>query len=211
MESGVGDEKKSLSGDGEAVNSDFLALRGALDFGGQIRARLHPILLMAQGIPRSLAMLSDIRDALFFGGLAMTQKSYREQAGAAVQSARHLTPEVRDFLSQIELFGENALSKVDAWLAAAEKIGELQAERSRLTSDEDDSVTRGDLRDARFGWIRAMNALRNMLDFTDIDDDTRRRVLADLWDAQAQARRAAARSGDVEPQDSDPVPEPLST
>lgn len=140
--------------------------------------------------PELAQQLIRVRDDLFPIGLSVTQRSYREQAGAALQTRQFLTPATCDILAACTFAPNSLLTETYDWLDTAQNIGEMQAERSRLLGDsDDDTVSQSNLRDARFAWIRAMNVFLNLLDYTKLDADTQRRLLADLRDAQNRARK----------------------
>ncbi len=132
-----------------------------------------------------------LRDEIFPIGLTVTQRSYREQAGAALQARQLLDQTTRETLASCYFAPKTLLMEIIDWLDTAQNIGEMQAERARLLGDTDaDAVSQANLRDARFDWIRAMNYLLGGFDFVNMDADTRRRLLADLRDAQQRARKS---------------------
>ncbi len=135
---------------------------------------------------------TSLLSALYPLGLSITQRTYREQAAAAARARHQLTPAARAILSEIVFGGRTLLEEVEEWLDTAERIGKMHSERTRLAGDsDDDTVSQGDLRKARMAWIRATHTFLNLLDYSDFDADTRRRLLADLRDAVARARTRA--------------------
>ena len=51
------------------------------------------------------------------------------------------------------------------------RIARYEAKRARLQEDDnDDAVSAGEVREARIFWIRAVNSLINMMEFTDLED-----------------------------------------
>lgn len=84
----------------------------------------------------------------------------------------------------------------------------MNSERTRLVGDTDDeAVSQADLRTARFAWIHAMNILLDLLDYTTIDTDTRRRLLADLRDAQARALKPTPKNVDESTPEAEDAPQ----
>lgn len=135
----------------------------------------------------------ELKETLFPHGASVTQRSYREQAGIAKRVEQRLTQEDRDLLAGIEADGTTLLVHVEAWLESAQDIARMEAERAEFTSDDDDATTAGEVRDARNQWIKAMNALMQMLEFVDISDRDRRVLLANMKDATDKATTARRR------------------
>lgn len=142
--------------------------------------------------PRVREQLLAAREALFPLGLSSMQRTYREQAGNGKIAEGQFVGEVQASCDSIVLQGVSLSQVTRDWLGAAQRIGDMNAQRNRIAKDEDDGIDAGEQHQARLAWIKAVNALLAMLDFTDFDADTRRRLLADLRDAEAKAARSRA-------------------
>ena len=146
---------------------------------------------LADDPDRRAAFLS-LRDRLMRQGLAAVQRSYRDQAGNAKIARREFDVDARTTADAIVIDAEPLGAHVDMWLDAADQIGEMNAERTQLQASEKDGVTAEDVHQARLAWIKAVNAFLTLLDFTDFDDETRDKLLAELHDAEDKAARAMA-------------------
>lgn len=151
---------------------------------------------LTRGIYGSLTMLAEfspsaeellrLRDMLLPEGLEHTRKTYRGEAGHAALIAARLDDGVRARLKSVTLHDKNLLDVVNAWLAAAHKLGELEEERARLTAPAATSAAQ--LNDARIAWIRVTNALVANAELVKLDKEDDRILFSAL--------RAAARTAD---------------
>lgn len=158
--------------------------------------------------PEERERLLAARETLFPLGLSATQRTYREQAGNGKIARGQFSPDVQATCDLLQLKGLPLSGVVYNWLDSSQRIGDMNAQRNRMAKDEDDGVAAGEQHQARLGWIKAVNALLSMLDFTDFDADTRRRLLADLRDAEAKAARSRANAPQPPAADQG-APEPL--
>lgn len=143
----------------------------------------------------------DLLEVMFPLGLAISQRSYREQAGTAAQIAERLGQAERDRLSQIQLGARTLLDETLDWLETARQIGAFEAERALMVVDDsDDAVSAAEVRDGRIFWVQAMHAFVQMVAFTDLDQREQHILLANLKDADRKAtlaRRRAEAGGDA--------------
>ncbi len=165
---------------------------------------------LAESPDKAEAILA-ARDRLIPAGLSATQRTYREQAGNAQLAREQNTAEVQQFCQQIVVMGTPLVDVVEQWLATAAQIGDMNAERNKIAGDSDDGVSAGEVHRSRLKWIQAVNAFLTLLDFTSFDTDTRRRLLADLRNAEFQAARARqsgknAAQQPLTPQEDQPQP-----
>lgn len=169
-------------------------LRGLYDL-------LTSLSLLAEGEQELLKL----RDHLFPEGLAMGQRTYRGQAGAAEVIRQRLTPAVQSQLQGIPVLQTHLGERVEAWLGAAEKLGALEDERAQLQSVP--PTPRGVLLDARWSWIRAVNALGAMAALANLNPSDDTIVFSALRQAEANgdARAARRRAAGV----TEPSPEPV--
>lgn len=140
--------------------------------------------------PEEAERLIEFRDLLFPAGLAVTRQTYAEQAGMAQRVKEKLTPVLRTQLSSLVFGQRNALDEIDEWLNSALRIINHQAERARLGYKEDTGVvTRGDLRELRLAWIQTVNAMLNMLQFSELTEQEKNILVANLRHVSAAVRR----------------------
>jgi hypothetical protein len=142
-----------------------------------------------------------VRDQLMPDGVAkVTQATYRGQAGHAALTRQRLTPELRAALAGVPLRQGNLLARVDAWLAAADRLGALEEERARLDGASGSSLGKQTV-DARNGWIRVVNALTGVAALAELDEAKERTIFGPLRDAEAKAdlRTAKRSAGKVVP------------
>lgn len=162
---------------------------------------MHDLLVRGiYGLLTEMALLDDegaellaLRDRLLPDGIsAAIHASYRAQAGYAALLRERLTPDVRDALAGIALRRGNLLERVEAWLAAAQRLGALEEERARLEAPEGASVGM-QTAEARNGWVRVVNAFVSVAALAQLDESTDRLVFGPLRDAEARADQRAAR------------------
>lgn len=151
--------------------------------------------------PDERERLLNARDTLFPLGLAATQRTYREQAGNGKIAREQFKPDVQASCDQLQINGRPLSGVVYNWLDSSQRIGDMNALRNRISGDGDDGVAAGELHQARLIWIKAVNAMLAMLEFTDFDADTRRRLLADLRDAETKAAKSRANASQAKAED----------
>ena len=166
---------------------------------------------LVRGIYGALSMLAELspaaeellrlRDQLFPEGLAHTQKTYRGEAGHAAIVAAHMDDGLRARLKAVVLHDKNLSDLVDAWLACAQRLGQLEEERARLGAPI--GATAAQVNSARLQWVRVANALVANAELAGLDPDTDRLVFAPL--------RAAERTANGRKRSRDPLPEPQPT
>lgn len=142
----------------------------------------------------------ELRDALIPGGLsAVTQISFRGQAGYASLLRDRLTPELRKRLKAFSLPKGSLLDRVETWLETAQKLGELEEERARIEASEGPSLGRQTV-EARNLWIRVVNAFLSLAALADLDSKDDLILLGPLRDAEARAdARSLRRKTGAEP------------
>lgn len=124
-----------------------------------------------------------LRGQLFPGGLAMTQASYADEAAQAELAKKRVTPETQPLLAT--KVGDTTLDAiVEAWLASAAKLGELEAERNALVAQNDTiKATAPNTRDARNAWIKVVSVIQASiaaLDDEAMAPEARTKLLATL-------------------------------
>ncbi len=163
------------------------------------------------GMLTHLALLQDngsvyieLRDELMPSGLGKTiQATYRGQAGWTSLLRKRLTGESRKTLEGIPLpDGRNLFATVDAWLDAGDRLGKLEEERARLVEGKSLGAQ---VVSARNQWIRLVNTLLSLAEWSELDADAERLIFGPLRDAEATAdQRAARRSSEAV------APEPIA-
>jgi hypothetical protein len=149
-------------------------------------------------------MLEKLRDTLFPEGLAGTQRSYLAEAGNVELAVSKLTPEIEETLNSIIVDGRSVFQIFNEWVEVGRKLGEVERERARLSVKKSDDVfTAKDVLNARFFWIRAVNALSAVLDLeSEVTNETRVRILQPLRSAEAKfarKRTAASSAEELDP------------
>ncbi len=125
---------------------------------------------------------------LFPDGLNVTRRSYREQAGFARRVDEQLDAPTRQWLSGIILHGQPLDIVADTWFTTARTLGSRFADRETMRGTENPEGVRAiQIYDERNRWIRGVNTLIAMLEETAIPPETRRRLLVNLYHAEAQA------------------------
>jgi hypothetical protein len=109
--------------------------------------------------------LLDLRDRLAPAGLRATMRSYAEQAGDAKLLPSRLDTASKKLLGKLKT-PEGTLSDiVDAWVAAALELEQVDAQRAKLAEESpaDGGVTPRAAVNARNAWIRAVRAVESNL------------------------------------------------
>lgn len=139
--------------------------------------------------PAAREALSRARVALFPEGLSINNASYGSQAGEVQRRAKRVDAEVRATLSRLTTYDGRTLADLyDELQEVATEIGVMEKRRAAL-GEEGAQILKS--RDARFAWIRAINAVATMLELAGVDE---RPVLGAIRDAEVEAERAAARA-----------------
>ena len=137
-----------------------------------------------------------LRDLLFPEGLsAVIHASFRGQAGYAARLRERLTPDARALLARCASRNgaqRNLADHVDAWLAAADRLGKLQDEAARLQVSATPSQA-AQIATARNAWIRLVNAFAAVAELEALDEVSARLLFGPLRAAEASAERRSAR------------------
>lgn len=143
-------------------------------------------------------IITIVRAAVFASGRNIIQRTYMEEAGEVVMRDARVTAEHHAFLEKLTTYEGRTLEELYVELqAVATKLGELEKRRQQL--DKDGAlVTKS--REARYQWIRAINALIAVLESENVDAGP---ILADIRAAEAKAERRAATSSKQDSTDTD--------
>ncbi len=142
------------------------------------------------------AELETVRDTLFPDGLAGTQRTYLAESGSVELSVTKVTPEIESLLDSIVVDGKSMLDLFHEWSWVGRQLGDVERQRTRLAeTDSEDAVTLKDIQNARYKWIRAVNALTALLDLdSDISKETKIRLLQPLFAAEAKFAKKKAQT-----------------
>ncbi|WP_437984268.1 hypothetical protein [Sorangium sp. So ce117] len=151
--------------------------------------------------PEDAALYLEIRDQLFADGLKFIGASYSDEAGEVKLARDRLTPESKAALRALPTPGGNLLKAVQAWFAAGDELGKLDAQRIHLSAEDRPGAAdpRGGQLRARNRWIKVVRSVLQMLELEGADEETARRLLAPLQREAAKAERR--RSGGKEESD----------
>ncbi|MGK3966955.1 hypothetical protein WMF38_22610 [Sorangium sp. So ce118] len=141
--------------------------------------------------PEDAAIYLEIRDQLFADGLRFISASYSDEAGEVKLARDRLTPESKAALKALPTPGGNLLKAVQAWFAAGDELGKLDAQRVHLEAQDrpDTADSRGGQLRARNRWIKVVRSVLQMLELEGADAETTRRLLAPLQREAAKAER----------------------
>ena len=147
--------------------------------------------------PDQAAFYLELRDAIYANGLRFITGSYGNQAGEAELTRSRLTTGRRMALKALPTPGGSLLKSMLAWFAAADELGQLEAQRAKLEAEakpQGDRPQGGQLR-ARNRWIKVTRAILQMLELEEVDEETERELLAPLHRALEKAERRQAIGG----------------
>ncbi|WP_437677650.1 hypothetical protein [Sorangium sp. So ce131] len=155
--------------------------------------------------PEDAAIYIEIRDQLFADGLKFISASYSDEAGEVKLARDRLTPESKAALKALPVPGGNLLKAVQAWFAAGDELGQLDAQRIHLAGQDRETKQgaidpRGGQLRARNRWIKVVRSVLQMLELESADPETTRRLLAPLQRevAKAERRRSGSKEADTE-------------
>jgi len=137
------------------------------------------------------ADLITLRDTLIPDGLSSMQKTYRAEAGQAIQLAARITPEIKSKAKTI-LVGpgpqkHSLLTYLNEWITVGKRLGALEDEKAQLIAEQSNAATGTALVQARNRWIRVVNALVADADLAEIDAAADLTIFGPLRDAEKKA------------------------
>lgn len=161
--------------------------------------------------PARAAALIDLRGRLMPEGLAVLNHAYLDEAGDAKLLPSRLDPASSDLLEAIPAGDGHLGDAVDAWLAAAAKLEQVEGQRAKLSTDggKEGFVTKTAALAAKNAAIRAVRAVESSLAMEDVDAAVVGRILGTLRAAEAKADRRAT-SGGVVSEEIDDTVDPAS-
>lgn len=136
------------------------------------------------------ATFERLRDFLLPDGLDTTQKSYRNESGAASLLETRLAgdPSAKKQLKEIPVLKQNLGHFVTGWMTAAATLGKLEDEKALITGTTGEGAR---AQSARLQWIRAVNALVALADLSPLEEATDRQIFGALRLAEKAADRRA--------------------
>ncbi len=144
-----------------------------------------------------------LRDFLFPAGLDTTQKSYREESGAADMLSTRLAQNaaIKKQVKDIPVLKHNLLHYLDELFRVAKALGAAEKERAQLATAAIGLSDPQKMIEARNKWIRSVNALLAVAEDAELPEDTYRTIFGAL---QLAEKAADKRKGT-------PVDEPTDT
>lgn len=137
------------------------------------------------------ADLITLRDKLLPDGLSSMQKTYRAEAGQALQLAESITPEIKAKAKAIHVGPgpqkQTLLAYLNEWITIGKRLGALEDEKAQLIADQSHAATGNVLVQARNRWIRVVNALVADAELAEIDANTEQTLFGPLRDAEKKA------------------------
>jgi hypothetical protein len=121
---------------------------------------------------------------------------YSALGGEARLMAERLKPEHWAALEAINLGGVTLKDGLERWMELARSISDKDARRKELGVQRDDAVTRAQVRELRFRWIRVIRALEMNVALSGLSERERAILMAPLEQAaEAAGRRSASPAG----------------
>lgn len=132
-----------------------------------------------------------LRDTLIPDGLSSMQKTYRAEAGQAIQLADRITPAIKAKAKAFSVgSGENKqslLAYLNEWITIGKRIGALEDEKAQLLAAQSAAAIGTALVQARNRWIRVVNAFLADAELAEIDAATDATIFGPLRDAETKA------------------------
>jgi hypothetical protein len=150
-------------------------------------------------------MFRDMRFFFMPGGLQMVNSSYRKEVGHATMVASQISPEHKKMLRKLGTGNGNLYDEVTEWLAVADRLGELDHERSGILPKARGATPAQHLK-ARNRWIRVVDLMRQTAALRPENVE-----LGELMDRVRKAREQAARRRAEHAAASPAEPEPAGT
>lgn len=154
----------------------------------------HNHLARAYGENQTADALLQVQSFLFPHHLRVVDLSYRDEAGQARQLASNINEAQEEWLAGIPMPGGSLLDTVQAWLAAGVELGELEHQRNTV----DVPGRRLRVNRARSRWVRAIRAVRTIVELTEPDSPLVEEALGRITAAEmaANPRAFPARAAD---------------
>ncbi|MCG8420102.1 MAG: hypothetical protein MJE77_19405 [Proteobacteria bacterium] len=136
--------------------------------------------------------LDDLHALIVPEGLASTQKTYREESGHGQRVSAQLTDDQHGTLRDLATHDGTLHDSVEEWAELAERLGELDRERTGILPPRHKSI-RGDNLRARNRWMRIIRTIRTNAELLG-DDAEIAALLGRISIAEQQQEERAARA-----------------
>lgn len=210
----------------EAEVAQLVKLITRLDGIHDDRARvLYHLLLALADATRDAELAEFLRrvHALMFPhALRIVHMSYLAEAGEVAELEARMTPDILARLETVRVADQSLADIYREWVEAGKELGYKAQERTNLEASlgiQGTTAPQTSIRKVRGRWLRAVRLLIDALEFLDLPDDVRERLLAPLEQgiSTALARRSAGNpdvddniDGDIDSDvDGDIVSEPV--
>jgi len=155
-----------------------------------------------------------LRDFLFPDGLALVNRSYREEAGAAALLEARITADQKKRLKGQSLGKQTLHDLYQDFLKAAARLGQLEDERSRL--DTTSGASPSEVVAMRHRWIRAVSAVVATIQLAGETAALKEHVLKPLQQSEQKSDRRRPKKTDPNTPDPaltdpDPTRDPPAT
>jgi len=161
--------------------------------------------------PEQGPAIIELRDNLIPEGLSSTQKTYRAEAGHALQLESRLTLEIRQQTSKLRIDPQHPshslMHFLDEWIDIGKRLGALEDEKARLASPDRSPST---LVTARNKWIRMVNLFVAMAEAAEIDAATMQILISPLHAAESKAQKRSGKAPAAPKNQEQPVTKPPS-
>jgi hypothetical protein len=152
-----------------------------------------------------------LRDTLVPEGLSSMQKTYRAEAGQAVQLGDRLTPAIKMKAKAITVGSgpqkQSLLGYINEWITLGIRLGALEDEKVYLLAEQAEATSGMALVQARNRWIRVVNAMLADAELAEIAPSTYVPIFGPLLEAEkkAESRSRAAPADTRSTDDTDPI------
>jgi hypothetical protein len=118
----------------------------------------------------------------------LVNASFFALSGEAVQMKQRLQPEHWQALDRVRAGDVTASDALRRWMSIADNISQMEVQRSQLRVQADDTeVSRAEALNARYQWIRVINAFLSTVEISTLSDADRAFILAPLLEAERKA------------------------
>jgi hypothetical protein len=161
-------------------------------------------LARARGDYELAQALEVLRDFLFPLNMKTVTLSYREESGHTDLVAARLKPEHRTMLASMPVINGNLLGKLEDWMQAGQKLGELEDERANVISPN----RMQNAADARSQWIQMVQTVYSVVRMTNVQEPDVLEALHRIERAELAAERSSDGSNSTDEPPIEPPIEP---
>ena len=182
----IDEELKSLTGQTQALDGvhddKFRSLHG-----------LFTAMAAVSEEPRR-SQLEAARDLLMPDGLMGVQRSFLAESANVEVAVQRLTPEIETLLQDVAIGEKTMHDLFNEWVESGRELGAMERKRAQFAEESSaNRVTAKDLQQARYRWIRTVNALTSLLELDyNFPEEMHTRILQPLRAAESKQSRAKA-------------------